>query len=97
MNERYASVDANSCNGKCALCPTCGGQLRPMTGMRATECPTCGAKWERWGAHCTTCHSDSHDACWGCKACMIDKRHRPDLIYCSNACRQRAYRKRTQA
>ena len=62
--------------------------------------------------HCTTCHSEEHNACLECGKCMgtvadwvfysdwRDLPHirrgetRSDRFYCSDACRQRAYRKR---
>ncbi len=44
-------------------------------------------------AHCGICHSDRHNACTGCGNCMA--RTRSDRAYCSNACRQRAYRRRS--
>jgi hypothetical protein len=62
--------------------------------------------------HCTTCHSRDHDACEACGACLDDydtgvdtptgylrtyKNYRRDTRYCSNACRQRAYRQRQRA
>ena len=51
------------------------------------------------GAHCTTCHSGEHNACQGCGACLsrwapVAGFVRSDKRYCSNACRQRAYRRR---
>ena len=60
------------------------------------------------GLHCLTCHSRNHNACVGCGACLPDwsplpplfpdePRRRLDARYCSNACRQRAYRKRKAA
>lgn len=60
------------------------------------------------GMHCLTCHSDRHNACVDCGACLPDwapsfgklpweRYQRRDARYCSNACRQRAYRKRKEA
>ena len=56
-------------------------------------------------AHCHSCHSDRHRACMECGACLPPSggmshgrcETRVDRDYCSNACRQRAYRKRTRA
>lgn len=60
-------------------------------------------QFTRMGPHCTTCHSYRHNACQECGACLPDWRmwkpwreraQRLDAQYCSNACRQKAYRKR---
>jgi hypothetical protein len=52
--------------------------------------------------HCCRCHVPTHSACKGCGTCLPDSRRytsravtRVDREYCSNACRQRAYRRRT--
>jgi MYND finger len=60
-----------------------------------------------WWEHCTSCHSPTHNACAGCGACLGKRltgysnddfhdyvNYRVDRTYCSNACKQRAYRKR---
>ena len=55
--------------------------------------------------HCTQCHSKDHSACLQCGRCdpkEIDARrrykshiqYRADRLYCSNSCRQKAYRRR---
>jgi hypothetical protein len=57
----------------------------------------------RTDPHCFTCHSSDHNACIVCQRCIATGRrfgewhyrqHRVDRLYCSNACRQRAYRQR---
>lgn len=58
------------------------------------------------GGHCTACHAHSHQACEACGQCLpewrsrkqySDRGRRGDRRYCSNACRQRAYRLRGAA
>jgi len=58
--------------------------------------------------HCRTCHQDGHAGCSRCGACMAASGRgsrlrseqygvdatRADRSYCSNACRQEAYRRR---
>jgi ferredoxin len=73
-------------------------------------CPSCNAG-RLGGAHCVTCHSNDHNACDECGACLgasgLGNRRwfggeymgggcetRSDRYFCSNACRQRAYRRR---
>jgi hypothetical protein len=50
--------------------------------------------------HCPTCHLSAHAWCHECGLGLADLRYnsqavtRVDRSYCSNACRQRAYRQR---
>jgi hypothetical protein len=50
--------------------------------------------------HCTSCHEEGHNACRACGGCLAQSGDlyfngtRIDRAYCSNACRQRAYRER---
>ena len=70
----------------------------------------CAARFGAWGGsrdcesrngdpHCPICHAPNHVAC---HECGDDLRYasqavtRVDRSYCSNACRQRAYRRRTK-
>jgi hypothetical protein len=68
-------------------------------------CPVCGDKV--YVKHCTKCHRREHNACIECGKCMpkvpyYDKwerrtylvEARTSNLYCSNACRQKAYRRR---
>lgn len=51
--------------------------------------------------HCATCHVLTHNACLGCGRCLPEAGRytsqavtRTDRKHCSDACRQRAYRRR---
>jgi hypothetical protein len=76
-------------------------------GYRDRRSEYLGFEWE----HCTTCHGP-HNACADCGACLGERytgeysalnhyseyvNYRVDRAYCSNACKQRAYRKRRHA
>ena len=74
-------------------------------GKESDYCPGCHKRI--WTQHCTTCHSNDHSACLECGKCVpkvpyYDRETgntfpinpRPNNQYCSNACRQKAYRKR---
>lgn len=59
-----------------------------------------------YGQHCITCHEYQHSACRGCGVCLpksrswVDGRTRGaryDRVFCSNACRQKAYRAKRRA
>ncbi len=45
--------------------------------------------------NCAACNSDSHRSCERCGACMADLPRPTRRSYCSSACKQAAYRKRT--
>src|SRR3990170_1290730 len=58
--------------------------------------------------HCYSCHESDHSSCVICGTCMTAGRrilgeyayyhwHRADRLYCSGACRQKAYRQRVRA
>ena len=59
------------------------------------------------GHHCTNCHSSDHSACVECGRCVPKEperwrwgrsatQYRADRFYCSNACRQKMYRRRAK-
>jgi len=60
----------------------------------------CHPWYSHWlSLHCAACHSNRHRACRTCMACLPDWHNyrnprRIDSLYCSSACRQKAYRKR---
>jgi hypothetical protein len=82
----------------------CGANVAMYQRVDASGEPADDAK--PLGFHCLTCHGRWHNACLVCGACLPDwkptgipdwpweERRRSDARYCSNACRQRAYRKR---
>jgi len=87
---------ADSRNGKCwvVFVPCEGCRLAPAFFQRAD------GRRKPLGPHCATCHSKDHNACRQCGRCFAkwspweSEGGRIDRSYCSNACRQRAYRQR---
>jgi hypothetical protein len=82
--ERYATVDV-----QCA----CGDTVR-ATYWASTRT----AYFDSYSQHCGYCHGHGHQACETCGRCAGDGRLRSNKRgYCSDACRQKAYRARKTA
>lgn len=89
-------------------CPGCKGQISLIQEVGPDADGNCVYVGEARLVlpHCATCHSNNHNACRGCGKCLPDSFPgfhrwrggcRSDKRYCSNACRQRAYRRRESA
>jgi len=77
-------------HGRCRGCGKVLAIFQGCDGMRKPFLP-----------HCSTCHSGEHNACQGCGKCLPKFRAfwrseaaRIDRRFCSNVCRQKAYRAR---
>jgi hypothetical protein len=64
---------------------------RVLTHGPDDPCP----RYYTFHAHCWVCHHNDHNTCEGCGRCI--GKSRSDRRYCSDACRQRAYRLRVAA
>lgn len=85
-------------------CPGCGRWHPYGQYLDAAGNPV--GRLKHIGPHCSSCHSDRHNACVVCGQCLPPWRPgvgphwekleaaRIDARYCSSACRQRAYRRR---
>jgi hypothetical protein len=84
-----------------AQCALCGGRMDLASSDGEQDGQPAG-KVKLFMPHCCTCRNRDHNSCVGCGACLPSWRRwkggqrsqRLDARYCSNACRQRAYRRR---
>lgn len=88
-----------------ATCTTCGRRVK--VACKDPEATHPAGRLQPAEIHCCTCGTSwDHNSCHACGACLPsyqahDKRlsgaRRTDTLYCTNACRQRAYRQRRAA
>jgi hypothetical protein len=78
----------------------------PISSRNGTVCRygDCRSRSFAFWPHCAACHKDFHSACQTCERCLDptatgkwkdgEGGPRRDALYCSPACRQKAYRTR---